>query len=63
MLYTGNFFNTNYSLATTRMIINMYDKKLFCIRYIYNNMNILKVFETNLDIWNVKINKQANKIL
>jgi len=32
------YFNTNYSLATTRMIINMYDKKLFCIRHIYNNM-------------------------
>jgi len=34
------YFNTNYCLATTRMIINMYYKKLFCIRYIYNNMTV-----------------------
>ena len=41
------------------MIINIYEKKLFYIRYIYNNMYILKVSETNLDLWNVKINKQT----
>jgi len=34
------YCNINYSLATTRMVINMYDKKLFCIRYIYNNMTV-----------------------
>jgi len=42
----------------------MYDKKLFCIRYIYNNMTIsisLRFVYPNLDLWNVKISKQTNK--
>jgi len=33
------YFNTNYCLTTTRMIINMYDKKLFVLD-IFNNMII-----------------------
>ena len=39
----------------------MYDKKLFCIKYIYNNMTIsisLRFLKPNSDLWNVKTNKQ-----
>ena len=40
----------------------MYGKKLFCIRYIYNNMTFyisLRFLLPNLDLRNVKTNKQT----
>ena len=38
----------------------MYDKKLFCIRYIYNNITVLRVFITYFGSMECE-NKQTNK--